>query len=184
MQNRLKYILLIMLMCISAGAAFAQTTTIPGYNNTLRRNNPNTTDTATNKPGKTLTGDQQIDAERQKEEKKHDSVIFTSKFIRVTNERLLSNSTQVFPIDTGLVNFENYSPLYQPRSPKIGLGNLGLAERNLLFEPSKSIGFDVGLHSLDAYLVKPEDIKYYNTRVPYSVLSLVAGFGSSAEKIF
>src|SRR4051812_35916432 len=100
MHNRLRYTLLIMLTCISVGAAFAQTTTVPGYNNTLRRNNPNTNDTTTNKPGKTLTGDQEIDAERQKEEKKRDSVIFTSKFIRVTNERLLSDSTQVFPLDT------------------------------------------------------------------------------------
>jgi len=161
-------------MCLSAMTVFAQTTTIPGYNNTLRRNNPNTTDTTTNKPGKVLTGDQEIDAERKKEEKKRDSVIFTSKFIRVTNERLLSDSTQVFPLDTGLVNFENYSPLYQPRSPKIGLGNLGLAERSLLFEPSKTIGFDVGQHFLDAYLFTPQDIQYYKARVPYTNLSLFA----------
>jgi len=163
-----------MLMCFSAGVTLAQTQNIPGYpNNTIRRNNFNT-DTATNKPGKQLSGDAQIDAERQKEEKKRDSVIFTSKFIRVTNERLLSDSTQVFPLDTGLVNFENYSPLYQPRNPKIGLGNLGLAERSLLFEPSKTIGFDVGQHFLDAYLFTPQDIQYYKARVPYTNLSLFA----------
>jgi len=163
-----------MLMCFSAGVTLAQTQNIPGYpNNTIRRNNFNT-DTATNKPGKQLSGDAQIDAERQKEEKKRDSVIFTSRFIRVTNERLLSDSTQVFPLDTGLVNFENYSPLYQPRNPKIGLGNLGLAERSLLFEPSKTIGFDVGQHFLDAYLFTPQDIQYYKARVPYTNLSLFA----------
>ncbi|HTD40326.1 MAG TPA: putative porin, partial [Mucilaginibacter sp.] len=175
MHNRLQYTLLIALMCFSAGVAFAQTTTIPGYpNNNIRRNNFNTDTSSTNKQGKQLTGDQEIDAERQKEEKKRDSVIFTSKFIRVTNERLLSDSTQVFPLDTGLVNFENYSPLYQPRSPKIGLGNLGLAERSLLFEPSKTIGFDVGQHFLDAYLFTPQDIQYYKARVPYTNLSLFA----------
>lgn len=174
MYNRLRYILLVMLMCFSAGVTLAQTQNIPGYpNNTIRRNNFNT-DTATNKPGKQLSGDAQIDAERQKEEKKRDSVIFTSRFIRVTNERLLSDSTQVFPLDTGLVNFENYSPLYQPRNPKIGLGNLGLAERSLLFEPSKTIGFDVGQHFLDAYLFTPQDIQYYKARVPYTNLSLFA----------
>ncbi|MDO3627388.1 putative porin [Mucilaginibacter sp. BT774] len=174
MHKRLRYILLVMLICFSAGMALAQTPNIPGYpNNNIRRNNFNT-DTATNKPGKQLSGDAQIDAERQKEEKKRDSVIFTSKFIRVTNERLLSDSTQVFPLDTGLVNFENYSPLYQPRSPKIGLGNLGLAERSLLFEPSKTIGFDVGQHFLDAYLFTPQDIQYYKARVPYTNLSLFA----------
>src|ERR1700712_5375760 len=182
MHHQLRYILLLLLMLGSAGLAFAQIPNNQNYPNRRQPANFNQ-DTSTTKRGN-LTGDQEIDAARKKEEGKRDSVMFNSKFIRVTNERLLSDSTQVFPLDTGLINFENYSPLYQPRSPKIGLGNLGLAERNLLFEPSKSIGFDVGLHSLDAYLVKPEDIKYYNTRVPYSVLSLVAGFGSSAEKIF
>lgn len=175
MYNRFLYALLLMLMCFSARVGFAQTTTLPGYpNNNIRRNNFNTDTSSTNKQGKQLTGDQEIDAERQKEEKKRDSVIFTSKFIRVTNERLLSDSTQVFPLDTGLANFENYSPLYQPRSPKIGLGNLGLAERNLLFEPSKTIGFDVGQHFLDAYLFTPQDIQYYKARVPYTNLSLFA----------
>jgi len=175
MQNQLRYTLLVMLICLSAGTALAQTTTIPGYpNNTIRRNNFNNDTSKTKQPGKQLTGDQEIDAERQKEEKKRDSVIFTSKFIRVTNERLLSDSTQVFPLDTGLTNFENYSPLYQPRSPKIGLGNLGLAERSLLFEPSKTIGFDVGQHFLDAYLFTPQDIQYYRARVPYTNLSLFA----------
>ncbi len=173
MYNRLRHILLVMLICFSAGVALAQTPTIPGYpNNNIRRNNFN--DTTTKQPGKQLSGDQEIDAERQKEEKKRDSVIFTSKFIRVTNERLLSDSTQVFPLDTGLMNFENYSPLYQPRSPKIGLGNLGLAERSLLFEPGKTIGFDVGQHFLDAYLFTPQDIQYYRARVPYTNLSLFA----------
>ncbi len=172
MHNQLRYILLLLLMCISAGFAFAQNPNIPGYPNQQRRADFNK-DTATTKT-KNLTGDQEIDAERQKEEKKRDSVIFTSKFIRVTNERLLTDSTQVFPLDTGLVNFENYSPLYQPRSPKIGLGNLGLAERSLLFEPSKTIGFDVGQHFLDAYLFTPQDVQYYKARVPYTNLSLYA----------
>ena len=173
MHNPKRYILLIMLMCLSAGFAFAQYPTNQN-NNTLRRNNDfNNKDTTTNKT-KALSGDQEIDAERKKEESKRDSVIFNSKFVRSTNERLLSDSTQVFPIDTGLTNFENYSPLYQPRSPKIGLGNLGLAERSLLFEPSKTIGFDVGQHFLDAYLFTPQDVQYYKARVPYTNLSLYA----------
>jgi hypothetical protein len=168
-------------MCISASFAFAQTTNIPGYpNQSLRRDNPFAKDTTTAK--KALTGDQEIDAERKKEEKKQDSVIFNSKFIRVTNERLLSDSTQVFPLDTGLVNFENYSPLYQPHSPKIGLGNLGLAQRSLLFEPSKTIGFDVGQHSFDLYLFTPQDVQYYKARAPYTNLTLYAS--GVKEQIF
>jgi hypothetical protein len=164
-----------MLMCLSAGFAFAQTPAPPGYPNQQRNSNGFQRDTSSNTTKKALTGDQEIDAERKKEEKKQDSVIFNSKFIRITNERLLSDSTQVFRLDTGLVDFENYSPLYQIRSPKIGLGNLGLAERDLLFEPSKTIGFDVGEHFLDAYMFTPQDVQYYKARVPYTNLSLYAG---------
>ncbi len=129
-----------------------------------------------------LTDEQQLDTLRKKEDQKKDSVVFNSKFIRVTNERLLNDSTQVFALDTGLVNFENYSPLYQPRSPRIGLGNLGLAQRPLLFEPLKTLGFDVGQHTLDPYLLNPSDIQYYRARVAYTNLYFVGG--SKSEQIF
>lgn len=178
MFNQLKYILLL-LLCISAEFAFAQSPTNPNYPNTRRADFGRDTATA---PAKKLTGDQEIDAERQREEKKRDSVIFTSKFIRVTNERFLNDSTQVFLLDTGLTNFENYSPLYQPRSPKINLGNLGLPERSLLFEPSRTIGFDVGQHFLDAYLLTPQDVQYYRARVPYTNLSLYSS--GLSEQLF
>lgn len=170
MLNRLKYIALL-LFCCSAGMAFAQSPTNPNYPPGRTQPANFTRDTATSQT-KNLTGDQQIDEERKKEEHRHDSVVFTSKFIRVTNEKLLHDSTQVFPLDTGLNNFENYSPLYQPRDPKIGLGSLGLPERDLLFEPSKTIGFDVGQHFLDAYIMTPQDIQYYKARVGYTNLSL------------
>src|ERR1700712_1542724 len=170
MHHQLRYIFLLLLMFGSAGLAFAQIPNNQNYPNRRQPANFNQ-DTSTTKQSN-LTGDQEIDAVRKKEEGKRDSVTFNSKFIRVTNERLLSDSTQVFPLDTGLVNFENYSPLYQPRSPKIGLGNLGLAERSLLFEPSKTIGFDVGQHFLDAYMFLPQDVQYYKSRVPYTNLSL------------
>ncbi len=139
-------------------------------------------DTSHRKTAKPLTDDQLLDTLRKRDEHKGDSVIFTSKFIRITNERLLNDSTQVLPLDTTLNNFENYSALYQPKSPKIGLGNLGLPYRNLLFEPRKSIGFDIGLHSQDAYLLRPEDVTYYRARTPYTNLYYVNG--ALKEQIF
>ena len=162
-------------MCIGTGSFCQYTPTNPSqrpanFADTARRSTP------------TLTSDQELDTLRKKEENKRDSVIFTSKFVRVTNEKLLNDSTQTFPIDTGLRNFENYSPLYQPLDPKIGLGNTGRSERDLLFTPSKNIGFDVGLHALDAYLLTPDDINYYNARAPYSLLSLYTG--GTKEVIF
>jgi hypothetical protein len=185
MPGKLKYLLLL-LICISVQAVFAQYPQ-QGYPGQQQGQYPgqqrpaNFNDTA-HRQVQTLTTDQEIDTLRKEEERKRDSVIFSSKFIKITNERLLQDSTQVFPIDTGLTNFENYSPLYQPGSPRIGLGNLGLDQRPLLYEPDKTIGFDVGLHTLDPYLLHPEDINYYNARVPYTVLSLVSG--GRTEQVF
>lgn len=181
MFKHAKYILLLLLFS-SARLAFAQSPTNPNYQTPQQRANYGRDTASAKTPGRQLTGDQEIDEERKKEEKARDSVIFTSKFIKVTNEHLLTDSTQVFPLDTGLVNFENYSPLYQPRDPKIYLGNLGLAERDLLFEPRKTIGFDVGQHSFDAYLLLPQDIQYYKARVPYTDLQLFAG--GTTEQVF
>jgi len=168
MLNKLKY-LFIFLICASAQAVFAQNYPPPtnGQQNIYRQ------DTST-RPKK-LTDDQLIDTLRKREESQKDSVVFSSKFIRVTNERLLNDSTQVFPVDTGLTNFENYSPLYQPKNPRLNLGNLGLAQKSLLFDAPKTIGFDVGLHALDLYLLTPQDVQYYRARVPYTVLSFVSG---------
>lgn len=190
MPDKLKYILLL-LICFTAQFAVAQQYNPNRYdpNNPNQRYNPNNpnqrgygrNDTLT--APKELSGDAQIDSLRKREERARDSVIFNSKFIRVTNESLLRDSTRLFPIDTTLTNFENYSPLFQPRAPQISLGGSeGLASRSLLFNPAKTIGFDVGLHALDLWMLKPEDIQYYKARVPYSLLSLYTG--GAAEQVF
>ncbi|GAB3936124.1 putative porin [Mucilaginibacter myungsuensis] len=123
-----------------------------------------------------------MDSLRKREENKRDSIVFSSKFIRVTNERLLRDGTTLLPLDTTLTNFENYSPLFQPRKPKIGLGSLGLAQRDLLFDPEKRLGFDVGVHFLDAYMLTPQDIQYYAARVAYTNLQLYTG--GTKEQVF
>jgi hypothetical protein len=181
MLDKLKYILVTLLLIVIGQSAFAQ---VP-----LRRiSPPGTTTTNTNDTARSNNrgASQSIDSVRKRQENKGDSVIYTSKFIKVTNEALLKDSTQVFPLDTGLVNFENYSPLLQPRSPRIYLGNTGLPQRALLFEPAKTVGFDAGLHALDVYMVRPEDVLYYRARVAYTNLSFYSGAftNSTSEQIF
>jgi hypothetical protein len=181
MAQKFKYLLLV-LLCTSVQAVFAQ----------INGNNPNypgqqrepvySRDTSRNLGRKPPSDN--LDSIRKREENKKDSIVFNSKFIKVTSERLLTDSTQLFPLDTGLVNFENYSPLSQPRNPKISLGYLGVAQRDLLFNPRKTIGFDEGQHSLDAYMVNPQDINYFNARAPYTLLSLSSTLGTTKEQYF
>ena len=118
MRDKLKYFLLL-LMCVGAQAAFAQ---VPNYpTNPTNPNYPgqqpakrNYNDTAVVKP---ISADEELDSLRRKLEKKKDTVVFSAKFIRMTNERLLKDSTHLLPLDTTLGNFENYNPLYQPGDP-------------------------------------------------------------------
>ena len=117
----------------------------------------------------------ELDSLRKIEESSEDSVVFDSKYIRYTTLNLLADSTQTIPLDTSAYNFQNYNPLYQPESPTINLGSTGLAYRNLLFTPTKSIGFDAGFHSLDTYLLTPQNIRYYRARTPFTELYYMNG---------
>ena len=181
MANKFKYLLLLL---ICATAQFVNAQVVPDDpRNPGRQNQPvYSRDTSKNTRGREES--QNLDSVRNREERKKDSIVFTSKFIKVTNERLLNDSIQLVPLDTGLVNFENWNPLIQPRNPKISLGYLGVSQRDLLFNPRKTIGFDEGLHSLDAYLLLPQDINYYNARAPYTLLSLYNTLGSTTEQWF
>src|SRR5690606_34769678 len=60
-------------------------------------------------------------------------------------------------------------------NPSIHTGNYGLATRDLLFNPSKKIGFQPGFHSLERYLLNPDSIRYHRNRAPYSELYFVSG---------
>jgi len=111
-----------------------------------------------------------------------DSIIYTAKFIRFTKLALSRDSIVLLPLDTSTTNIQNYSPLLQPQHPTINNGNMGLAARPLLFEPSKRIGFDVGFHSLDYYALTPEDIIYYQARAPYTSLYLISA--GQKEQLF
>lgn len=119
---------------------------------------------------------------RKKEENAADSIVYAARHIHYTLIGLVKDSTTLLPLDTALTGFQNYSPIRQPNRPTIGLGGVGLACRDLLFNPSKTIGFDVGFHSLDRYLLKPDSIRYYRAQSPYTELYYVDG--GNIEQIF
>lgn len=77
------------------------------------------------------------------------------------------------PIDTGLTGIQNFSIIMQPRTPTVGTGVLGLAARPLLFQPSKTIGFDPGFHSLNYYVLDHDDVKFYRARTAFTNLYYV-----------
>lgn len=130
----------------------------------------------------TVRENKELDSLRKKEEGGTDSVVFTSKYIRYTTLKLTKDSIQTLALDTSLNGFQNFSVLVQPRRPTVGTGNLGLAAMPMLFEPSKTIGFDAGFHALDYYAMTQDDIKYYKARTPFTSLYYVAA--GDAEQVF
>lgn len=124
----------------------------------------------------------ELDSLRKQEEEGQDTLIITAKYIRYTTLGLLEDSTQTVPLDTTLTNFNNYSLIRQPKKPTMDLGNNGLAYRELLFEPTKTIGFDAGFHALDLYLLRQDSIRYYRAKSPYTELYYVNG--GTVEQIF
>ena len=117
----------------------------------------------------------ELDSLRKKAESSQDSVVFDSKYIRYTTRKLTKDSIQTLPIDTGLTGIQNFSVIAQPRNPTVGTGVLGLAARSLLFQPSKTIGFDPGFHSLNYYVMDHDDVKFYRARTAFTNLYYVSG---------
>jgi len=116
-----------------------------------------------------------LDSLRQAEELEEDSVIYNASYIRYTTLDRMKLGTSTVQIDTTLYGFQYYNPQNNPYNPSINTGNYGLATRDLLFNPSKKIGFQTGFHSLERYLFNPDSVHYYRARSPYSELSFVTG---------
>lgn len=116
-----------------------------------------------------------LDSLRNMERLKEDTVIYNASYIRYTTLDRMKLGTYTVPLDTTLTGFQYFNPQYDPHNPTINTGNYGLASRDLLFNPKKSIGFQTGFHSLERYLLRPDSIRYYRNRAPYSELYFVSG---------
>jgi hypothetical protein len=131
------------------------------------------------------SGTEDLDSLRKNLDAKKDSVIYNATFIKYTKEEFIRDSTRLLQLDTSVVGFHRYRILDQPENPSMNLGLNGLSYRDMLFDPAKTIGFDAGNHYYDRYLIKPEDVKYYRARTPYTNLFyMTPAFGRLTEQMF
>lgn len=117
-----------------------------------------------------------LDSARAKEDSKKDSVILSAKYIRYTTLDMMKKGTYTVQIDTSHRNFQYYNKQNLPWNPSINLGSYGLATRDLLFQPTKTIGFQSGFHSLERTLYRPDSIQYFRARARFSELYSVGFF--------
>lgn len=117
-----------------------------------------------------------LDSARAREDNRRDSVIFNATYVRYATLNMLKQRTHTIQIDTSHVNFQYYNKQNVPWNPSINLGAYGLATRDLLFNPNKTIGFQPGFHALERYLIHSDSIQYFRARARYSELYAVGFF--------
>jgi len=78
--------------------------------------------------------------------------------------------SKLYYIDTILTGFQQYDPISKHGRFYAGLGNIGLAHHNMIYNPFISNEFDFGIHSFDRYLYKNKTVKYYKLFIPYTKL--------------
>lgn len=117
-----------------------------------------------------------LDSVRAAEESKSDTVIYSARWVRYTTLEMMKKGTFTWQIDTVHKDFQYYNPQLRPKSPTIHLGSYGLATRDLLFEPEKTIGFQLGRRSLERFLYTTDSVKFYRARAPYSELYNIGFF--------
>jgi hypothetical protein len=82
---------------------------------------------------------------------------------------------KTYSIDTVITNMHRYSFISQRDYRMQDLGNTGTAIRPLYYQVPETIGRTSGFSSFDIYTIQPEDIRYYDTKSPYTRLGVTFG---------
>lgn len=91
------------------------------------------------------------------------------------------NKPYLQTIDTSITLFQRYHPAM--RDPYLrSTGNLGYPAYRLIPQLFEDIGLRIGITAYDVYNYKTENVKFYNTRKPYSELQYLMGSGN--EQMF
>ncbi len=110
---------------------------------------------------------------------------YNAKSTRFTYEKNFKFNNIVFQNpDTIPDNMHRVSDLEKSGYLIQNLGNVGTAQRSLFFEPGRVIGRTSGYTAYDAFSTSPDQIRYFDTRSPYTdVRAFFAGGGRSITEV-
>ena len=95
-----------------------------------------------------------------------------------TKYYMLNQPDTVFALDTTIDFFHRFHPV-EKRFAWLHLGYLGAPAASMYFLPFTDPDIDVGFHQFDPYWRRMEDVKFYDTREPYT--SFLYQQGSRSE---
>ncbi|GAB2774120.1 putative porin [Rhabdobacter roseus] len=91
-------------------------------------------------------------------------------------EDILNNRDSLrFRVDTLLDNFHRWTYLDRALNRLVDLGNLGTATRPVFYQGRDEVGAQLGFRAYDPYAIQPEEVKYHDTRSPYTDMTYIAG---------
>ena len=103
----------------------------------------------------------------------------TTKF--TYQQYIKNNDVKFFHPDTIPDNFHRMTDLERNRNFIQNLGNIGTAIRPLFYDAPKQIGASSGFNSFNEFYTGPDQIRYFDTRSPYSDITANFGGGGRAR---
>lgn len=106
-----------------------------------------------------------------------DSVQVNSTYYRTFTEDDIFNHTTIKyrPLDTVITDFHVFNPVVRRYNINTTLGNLGSPYRNPVGLPYRGLGFDIGMHQLDAWENNKQSALFYRSRAPFIEVSYING---------
>jgi hypothetical protein len=92
-------------------------------------------------------------------------------------EDVINNRKRLYTIDTAIGGIHNYNFVQRNKNQYQDLGNIGTAIRPVFYKAPEQIGTLLGYDAYSLYTFKPNQVRYYNTKSPFSNITYVPGGG-------
>lgn len=90
-------------------------------------------------------------------------------------EDLFNNRKKMYPIDTTLGGGHNYNFVQRNHNLYQDLSNIGSAARPVFYQEPAQLGTMLGYNAYSLYAIKSSQVRYFNTKSPFTNLVYVTG---------
>ena len=90
-------------------------------------------------------------------------------------EDIFNNRKRLYTIDTLIDGIHNYNFVQRNKGLYTDLGNIGTAIRPIFYKAPEQIGTLLGYDAFTLYTFKPSQVRYFNTKSPFSNIIYVPG---------
>ncbi len=92
-------------------------------------------------------------------------------------EDVVNNRKRLYTIDTTLAGIHNFNFVQRNKNLYQDLGNIGTAIHPVFYKAPEQIGTLLGYDAYTLYDIKPSQVRYYNTKSPFSNITYIPGGG-------